>query len=601
LQSGDFTESQFEKAFIGFAVADRAKFKGIRGRDSQWFGSDLKGADFSGADLRLANFQFADLTGANFRNAKLNGAFLVGSILTGADFTGAELEDTDFTAASIDARQLSKEQLKGVCRTRLKIDGAKSEYFYVRLKSFIKSTRFASGLAFRDEYLQAHLDLPQDHPGLPVCRHRTEIPTHRLPIAFVVEPQELRNSLDMSIAGEILDSGGRRRLFSDRARRHMERIRSHILQARFLSILPVERMSLADLRASSGRLDISAFDSTGAELILPLLKIRDLPGRRGQQNLVKLGTQIAASEAERWKNLQERLRTRQEFEQRHRSERRHAAMPISWDAALSRGKEAKGAFIEALMTTRVPLGSLLPDESCVSESNLFCHIEFFVFDPEKSAGRAPEIVALAGADRLSQLLDGMLAVLPKTLPFEVRAEIKTIEPQRRTLVPKYGSEVLEPRSTMRIGVADVKVYSMGSFSGFLRSSTRARRRALPARISARLQSGDEGIRNLASTIARFDGWKCYEHLGLNRALAWDRIIIPERALESALLTHRKSSGELSATLDLTDIRIVADSVMGATYRGQDCLLVGSIRSMAVGDRDGNRLFEIDPASLAIAK
>jgi uncharacterized protein YjbI with pentapeptide repeats len=74
------------KAWVKNADCSGANFQNIKGSQSQWQNSNLKGAKLEGADLSGARCE-----GTNFENAGLQTANLNRSVLKDANFKGADL------------------------------------------------------------------------------------------------------------------------------------------------------------------------------------------------------------------------------------------------------------------------------------------------------------------------------------------------------------------------------------------------------------------------------------------------------------------------------------------------------------------------------
>ena len=75
--------------------------------------ADLSGADLSGANLSEADLSRADLSGANLYEADLRGADLSEANLSGADLRGADLSGADLSRADLSGADLSRADLSG--------------------------------------------------------------------------------------------------------------------------------------------------------------------------------------------------------------------------------------------------------------------------------------------------------------------------------------------------------------------------------------------------------------------------------------------------------------------------------------------------------
>ncbi len=601
LHKADFAGSSFDKSFVGFALAEGSVWKGLLGQQSQWFGSDLRGADFSGADLRLANFQFSDLTGANFRNAKLNGAYFVGSILSGADFTGAEFDVTDLTLATADARQFSAGQLKAACRTRLAGDGQGSGRFQTKLTSYFASSRFASGKEFRDEYLQAYLEIPGTHPGLPICPHRNTIPVHRMPIAFTAGTQDLRGELGMHIQKHILDTSGRRAKFRERAAQHMQLIQARLLGGAFVSAFSEPTPSLPRSSASGGRIAASDFHLSSAKYVLPLLKVRDLPEKRRRGLLDQVSSETIQRDLARWKSLIGNVASKQKFEESHGGRSRHEAIPISWEAASKGNSRTKRAFLELALTNNAPLGDLLPNEDCVSKREHKCHIAAFIFDPRDAQGQEPELVALKKRNVITSLFEAMTAVLPDPLPFDGQLHTRSVNVEQGGFSPQYGSEMLSLSDQRPPGSEGLRIYRTEAFTEFMRHTTQRYASNLGPNIRSRIEFNNASILELLTPLVQARGLSCYEYLGFDRVLSWDRVRIPQGALPTTLAAVRKKSDGLSYSLNLRSLKIIFDEQQASGSGGGSCLITGSITSVDYHDSDGKKLFGLPATVFAATK
>jgi uncharacterized protein YjbI with pentapeptide repeats len=90
-----------------------ARFRGSTGRESNWEGADLGGADLSLTVMPGADFTSARLTGANLRSADLRFARLVKCDLRGANLVGINLFEGSLEKSDLTEADLRKASLYG--------------------------------------------------------------------------------------------------------------------------------------------------------------------------------------------------------------------------------------------------------------------------------------------------------------------------------------------------------------------------------------------------------------------------------------------------------------------------------------------------------
>lgn len=115
--SGDFSQSNMEKAQLIGTILSAARLLGTRLKSAVLCHADLSGANLRKANLSKADFRNADLSNANLQDANLVGANLSGANLKGANLQNANLaeavlENVNFTNAVFCRANLSKAKLR---------------------------------------------------------------------------------------------------------------------------------------------------------------------------------------------------------------------------------------------------------------------------------------------------------------------------------------------------------------------------------------------------------------------------------------------------------------------------------------------------------
>ncbi len=114
----DFSYATLNRAFLFFALAEKARFVGAK-LQGAWLGraelpgADLYNAQLQGTSLFEAELQGASLDGAQLQGASLDGAQLQGASLVGAQLQGASLDGAQLQGASLDGAQLQGASLDG--------------------------------------------------------------------------------------------------------------------------------------------------------------------------------------------------------------------------------------------------------------------------------------------------------------------------------------------------------------------------------------------------------------------------------------------------------------------------------------------------------
>lgn len=82
-------------AFVG------TDFAGVNAPERKFWGSDLKGVDFSVADLKGSSFKNSDVSDGNFEGADLTDCVLSNNNLSGTNFNKAVLVRTEFSSSDL--------------------------------------------------------------------------------------------------------------------------------------------------------------------------------------------------------------------------------------------------------------------------------------------------------------------------------------------------------------------------------------------------------------------------------------------------------------------------------------------------------------------
>lgn len=217
------------EARLYFADGSAADFGGVEAPRSNWHGATLAGASFRGAKLAGASFMLADLRGADFRGADLRGAFLIGALLSDARFDDAMLNNTDLTGAVGAAAQFTPAQQAGLCATENR------RAFDWRLVRESKSTRYESGLAFRD-LERASVPLARGLSLLRRCAPRTELPAGRRTVWKAGAHEAVVDGLDLFLPAELLDRAGRQRRYVERLRATAATLNEAFQRAGFVQV-----------------------------------------------------------------------------------------------------------------------------------------------------------------------------------------------------------------------------------------------------------------------------------------------------------------------------------------------------------------------------
>ena len=109
------------------AHAQWVKSEGKGGKQADFYGANLSGANFSYANLSEAWFSYANLSGAYFPNANLSGAKLMKANLSGAELFDANLSRARLSYANLSGARLIGANLRGTELDYADLRGAKLE------------------------------------------------------------------------------------------------------------------------------------------------------------------------------------------------------------------------------------------------------------------------------------------------------------------------------------------------------------------------------------------------------------------------------------------------------------------------------------------
>ena len=207
LAGADLTKAIIDKAFAPYVHAQGVGFHGASAQMSSWTAADLRDADFSGADLKGASFFYADLRGANFSGAKLGDASFIGALLENANFERAEVANTDFTLAVVGEHALTKDQMKGACRTVVTPDNRVAyEFELVSTQEETATSKFYYDVIFTG-YPPMVASYQQ---GLPVCSQREfSPPRYASPYWTRLDKTYLKDKVTLYLQRSLITHGGR--------------------------------------------------------------------------------------------------------------------------------------------------------------------------------------------------------------------------------------------------------------------------------------------------------------------------------------------------------------------------------------------------------
>lgn len=221
LDRSNLSEANLKYANAAFATATGISLRAANLSSGSWFGADLRNANLESANLRDADLRNVDLRGANLKNADLTGAFLINADLRNAKLSGTILKNTDITYALISTNNLSKNQLAGLCSTKVTIVAMR-----LNITELVPSNKYDDGYAYDSIFEKFYsvgdsvrsgerMDSDRRQSPYPKCTKRKLDKNFNRPV-YEGEPEVLNESYRLFMDHAVLEVNGLRQKFLNR-------------------------------------------------------------------------------------------------------------------------------------------------------------------------------------------------------------------------------------------------------------------------------------------------------------------------------------------------------------------------------------------------